>query len=80
MAKKSMKDLDQEIILLREIIKMMEINHKEIENKLEARIEALETAPTDYHSAANNPHTAELIGTVQIKCYINNEHSMFMMK
>ena len=50
-----MKDLDQEII------KMMEIIHKEIESKLEVWIE---TAPTANHSAAENHPTVE----IRIKC------------
>ena len=42
----------------------MEINHKEIENKLKGRIEALETVPNANRSDAENHPTAE----IRIKC------------
>ena len=63
MVKKTIKDLNQDFIILKEMVEMLNLKHEEKEKALEARIEVLENA-----KESNNLQNAESFENIQVKC------------
>ena len=62
MVKKTIKDLNQDFIILKEMVEMLNLKHEEKEKALEARIEVLENA-----KGSNNLQNAESFENIQVK-------------